>query len=49
MATLTPDEQARIGVHPRLGEMTVAAILERFLVGHLEEHVRQLREVVGRT
>jgi threonine dehydratase len=38
-----PDEawQAR-GLHPRLGEMGLAAIVERFIIGHLEEHADQL-------
>jgi hypothetical protein len=36
-------DAARIGLHPRLGDMTIARILDRFLVGHLEEHVEQLR------
>jgi hypothetical protein len=38
----------RIGAHPRLGEMTVEAIFGRFLVGHLEDHVRQLEEILAR-
>jgi DinB superfamily len=46
-ATLTEAEASRIGVHPRLGEMTVAAMVERFSVGHLEEHVVQLREILA--
>jgi hypothetical protein len=33
---------ARTGRHPSLGEMTVAAIVDRFLVAHLEEHADQL-------
>ena len=36
----------RRGLHPRLGEMTVAAMLERFVVTHLEEHATQLTEAV---
>ena len=39
---------ARLGLHPRLGEMTVSAIAERFLVGHLEEHVEQLTAILAR-
>ncbi|MGH2464635.1 MAG: DinB family protein [Candidatus Limnocylindrales bacterium] len=35
------------GIHPRLGEMTVAEILPRFVVGHVEEHVVQLREAIA--
>jgi hypothetical protein len=48
MASIGPADQARTGVHVRLGEMTVPAIFERFVVSHLEEHVVQLREVVAR-
>jgi hypothetical protein len=33
---------ARTGRHPSLGEMTVATIVDRFLVAHLEEHADQL-------
>ncbi|HEV8253106.1 MAG TPA: threonine/serine dehydratase [Candidatus Limnocylindria bacterium] len=44
-ATLTglPDEvwEAR-GVHPSRGEMTVSQIVDRFILGHLEEHADQL-------
>ncbi len=38
------DEQAlqRTGTHERIGEMTAAAIIDRFLVDHLEEHAEQL-------
>jgi hypothetical protein len=44
---LTPAEAGRRGQHPRLGEMTVAEIVPRFLVGHLSEHVVQLRGALG--
>jgi hypothetical protein len=30
------------GLHPKLGPMTVDDLVERFLVGHLEEHAEQL-------
>lgn len=30
------------GLHPRLGEMELGSIVERFVVGHLEEHADQL-------
>jgi len=30
------------GVHPTLGEMSLGRILERFVIGHLEEHADQL-------
>jgi hypothetical protein len=35
------------GEHPRLGPMTVAEILDRFVCGHIEEHAAQLRESLG--
>ncbi len=43
------DDQAlaRTGRHERLGEMTVAGIIDRFLVEHLEEHADQLEEERG--
>jgi len=44
---LSAGDAARLGLHPRLGEMTVDAIVQRFLVGHLEEHVEQLRGILS--
>jgi hypothetical protein len=40
------DEPAlrRTGTHERIGEMTAAAIFDRFLVDHLEEHAEQLEQ-----
>jgi hypothetical protein len=45
------DEQAlaRTGQHQTLGEMTAAAIVDRFLVDHLEEHADQLDPPEGST
>ncbi len=40
-------EAGRIGVHPRRGEMTVRDMLDPFVVGHLESHVDQLREILA--
>ncbi len=37
----------RRGTHPTLGEMRTEAIVERFLIGHLEEHVDQLDRLAG--
>lgn len=44
------DEAAaeRRGLHPTLGEMTVAGIVERFMVSHLEEHADQLEGATDR-
>jgi DinB superfamily len=39
---------ARTARHQTLGELTVAAIVDRFLVDHLEEHADQL-DPAGRT
>jgi len=39
---LDDDALAHRGRHQVLGEMTVAAIVDRFLVDHLEEHADQL-------
>ncbi|MEW5990323.1 MAG: DinB family protein [Chloroflexota bacterium] len=39
-------EAARLGVHPRVGELTVEQLVERFMTGHLEGHVVQLREIL---
>ena len=42
LATLGPAELARRGSHPVRGELSIDEILERFVVGHAEEHVVQL-------
>jgi len=47
LRTLTPAQLEKVGLHPRLGEMTVAAIAERQVVRHLAEHVVQLEELLG--
>ena len=43
---LSPGDVGRRGIHPTLGEITVSGILERFVVGHLEDHVRQLEGIL---
>ena len=43
---LSDADVARLGLHPRRGEMTVRDMLEPFLVGHTEGHVSQLREIL---
>jgi hypothetical protein len=45
---LAGDQWDRTGVHPTLGSMTVPQIVERFLVGHLDEHAIQLESLVER-
>jgi hypothetical protein len=47
LLTLTDAERSRSGVHPRLGEMEASAIVERFVLGHGEEHIAQLTELLA--
>ncbi len=42
LSRLTPAEWNAVGQHPTRGNMDVEAIVERFVVAHLEEHVDQL-------
>lgn len=42
LPTLSAAQWASVGLHSRRGEMTVPEIVERFTVGHLEEHADQL-------
>ena len=44
---LTEVESNAVGRHVSRGELTVADIAERLLVGHIEGHVTQLRELVA--
>jgi hypothetical protein len=47
--SLPADAWKRVGLHPLRGEMTVAAIFERFIVDHLEEHADQLDVIAQRS
>jgi hypothetical protein len=44
---MEPDQWTIRGLHPTLGVLTVDQLVERFLVGHLEEHVDQLEGMSG--
>ena len=46
LASLTPAQRAKVGLHPRLGEMTIEGIAERMVVNHLAEHVDQLESIL---
>ncbi len=46
-AELEPASRERTGIHVTRGELTVADISNRFVVGHLEEHLDQLAGAVG--
>ena len=45
---IPPGGWSKTGVHQTLGVMDVRQIVEEFLVGHLEEHEAQLRQLVDR-
>jgi DinB family protein len=44
---LTADEWTRLGSHPTRGDMSVAAIVERMIASHTEEHAEQLEGLLG--
>ena len=46
---LTSAEWNAVGQHPTRGEMDVEAIVERFVVAHLEEHADQLDGLAAET
>ena len=47
LARLTDADAARRGVHPTAGEFPVGPLVDRFVINHIEEHVRQLETVLG--
>jgi hypothetical protein len=48
VAGLSAADGDRLGQHPTRGDLTIRDSVERFFVGHLEEHVVQLREILAR-
>jgi hypothetical protein len=44
---LSAAERAKRGVNAGRGEMTVAEVIESFIVGHAEEHLAQVRSALG--
>src|SRR5262245_15999894 len=46
MRELSDADAERLGAHPS-GPITVAALFERFVVGHIEDHVRQLDAILA--
>ena len=46
-STWSDEDLARIGLHPRLGEVTVEFGLGRFIYNHLEDHADQLERALG--
>lgn len=47
MRTLAPAQLEKVGLHPRMGEMSVEAIVERQVISHMDDHVRQLEAILG--
>ena len=47
LPTLSAADLQRTGRHPTRGELGVRELLERFVVGHLEEHAIQLETTLG--
>jgi hypothetical protein len=47
LPTVTPEEGSARGLHPRDGEVPATWIRDRYVIGHLEEHVTQLDEVLA--
>ena len=47
MRGMSDDDAARVGRHPVRGAYTVAGMLERYVITHLEEHVIQLQEILA--
>jgi hypothetical protein len=43
---LTEAQIAAVGLHPSRGELNVPQVLERVVVGHLEDHVEQLGQTL---
>ena len=43
---LTDADRAKVGLHPRLGEMAAGDIPERFAIGHAEDHIAQLETIL---
>jgi len=47
LPVLTAADASRRGLHPVLGELPVTTILERMVVRHAEDHVRQLTGILA--
>ena len=44
---MTPEQRGRKGVHNRRGELTVAEFVDILIVGHVEDHLTQIKQVLG--
>jgi hypothetical protein len=46
LRSMSAVEAGFVGAHPVRGQLNVAGLFERFIIGHLEEHVRQLEDIL---
>ena len=47
LSVLSDDERGYLGRQARLGEMPAGEILERFVIGHAEDHIAQLGSILA--
>lgn len=47
MRSISDAETALVGSHPTRGDLTVGELFERFVTGHLEDHLEQLRAILA--
>jgi hypothetical protein len=47
LPTLTTEQREKRGLHPRMGEVPAARILERHVLEHTEEHIAQLGSILA--
>ncbi|HYH93376.1 MAG TPA: hypothetical protein VD763_09475 [Candidatus Saccharimonadales bacterium] len=47
LATLGAADRLKLGLHPRLGPISIETFLERFVLGHADDHVAQLEEILA--
>ena len=47
LPTFTAGQREKRGLHPRMGEVPAARILERHILEHTEEHIAQLGSILG--
>ena len=47
LPTLSAEQRSKRGLHSRRGEMPTLELLERFVIGHTEEHLAQLESILA--
>lgn len=46
--SMSPSQREKRGLHTTRGEMSVAEMIETFVVGHAEEHLDQIKAILSR-